>query len=69
MDNYHVVGVTAIISLGFGVLSNIVLKEDIAYHVIIGNIPHCTCLNFTKMPSTSLGKKEMSVLQTSLLCL
>ena len=48
MDGYYVVGVTAIPYPGFGMLINIVSKEDIAYHVIIGDVPQCTCLDFTK---------------------
>ena len=40
-----------------GVPINIVSKENIANYVTIGNIPHCTCPNFTKMSSESLGKK------------
>jgi hypothetical protein len=57
MDGYYVVGVTAIPYPGFGVLINIVSKEDISYRVTIGDIPHCTCPDFTKMSSQSLGKK------------
>ena len=50
-----------------GVIIHIVSKEDITYRVAIGNIPHCTGLDFTKMSSHALGKKEeMGVLQTSL---
>ena len=37
---------------------NIVSKEDIPYHVTIGDIPHCTCPDFTKMSSQALGKKR-----------
>jgi hypothetical protein len=32
------------------------------------HIPYCTCPDFTKMSSQALGKKEMSVLRTSLSC-
>jgi hypothetical protein len=49
MDNYYVVGITTIPYPGFGVLFNIVFKKDITYHVTIGDMPHCTCPNFTKM--------------------
>ena len=42
---------------GFGVIINIVSKEDITYRVIIGDIPHCKCPDFTKMFSHALGKK------------
>ena len=51
MDGYYVVGVTAIPYPGFGVLINIVSKEDIAYRVTISDIPHYTCPDFTKMSS------------------
>ena len=51
MDNYYVVGVAAIPYLRFGVLIDIIPKEDIAYHVAIGDIPLCTCYDFTKMSS------------------
>ena len=43
--------ITAIPYPGFGVLINIVSKEDITYHVTIGDMPHCTCPYFTKMSS------------------
>ena len=50
------------------ILINIFIKEDIAYHVTIGYIPHCTCMDFTKTTSQSLEKKgEMGVPQISLL--
>ena len=48
MDGFNVVGVTAISYHGFGVLINIISKDDIVYRVIIGDIPQCTCLDFTK---------------------
>jgi hypothetical protein len=57
-DGYYVVGITAIPYPGFGVLINIVFKEDITYRVTIGDMPHCTCFDFTKMSSQSLEKKE-----------
>jgi hypothetical protein len=57
MEGYYVVGVTAIPCPGFGVIINIVSKLDITYHVTIGDIPHCTCPDFTKMSSHALGKK------------
>ena len=70
MDGYYVVEVTTTSYLGFGVIINIVSKEDITYRVTIGDIPRCTCPNFTKMSSHALKKKGklISVLQTSLLC-
>ena len=43
MDSYYVVGVIVISYAEFGMLINIVSKEDIAYHVTIDDIPHCTC--------------------------
>ena len=57
MDGYYVVGITAIPYLGFGVLINIVSKEAITYRVTIGDMPHCSCPDFTKMSSQSLGSK------------
>jgi hypothetical protein len=64
MDIYYVVGITAIPYQGFGVLINIVSKEDITYRVTIGDMPHCTCFELKKMSSQSLGYKEKcSVLQ------
>ena len=47
MNSYYVVGVTAISYPGYEVIINIVSKEDITYRIIIGNIPYCTCSNFT----------------------
>ena len=35
---------------------NIVLKEDNSYCVTFGNVPQCTCLDFTKMSFGALGK-------------
>jgi hypothetical protein len=58
MDIYYVVGKIAIPYPWFGVLINIVSKEDITYRVTIGDMPHCTCFDFTKMSSQSLGNKE-----------
>jgi hypothetical protein len=57
IEGYYVVGVTAIPYMGLGVIINIVSNHDITYHVTFGNIPHCTCLDFTKMSSHALGKK------------
>jgi hypothetical protein len=51
IDGYYMVVVTVIPYPGVGVIINIVSKEDITYCVTIGNIPHCTCLDFTKMSS------------------
>ena len=48
IDGYNVVRVSAIPYPKFGVLINIVSNKDIAYRVIIGDIPLCTCLDFTK---------------------
>jgi len=42
----------------FGVLINIISKEDNTYCVTIGDIPHCTCFDFNKMSSQYLGNKE-----------
>ena len=57
MDGSYVVGVTAISYPGYGVIINIVSKKIITYRITIGDIPHCTCLDFTKMSSQALGKK------------
>ena len=46
MDGYYVFGITAIPYPGFGVIMNIVSKEDITYRVTIGNIAHA--LTFIK---------------------
>ena len=56
-DIYYVVRVTAIPYPRFGVLINIISKEDIAYRATIGEIPFCICTNFTKMSSQPLGMK------------
>ena len=66
MDGYFVVAFTTIPYLGIGMLINIVSKEDITYRVIIGDIPHCMCPNFTKISSHALKRREMVVVQTSL---
>ena len=58
MDKYYVVEITAIRYPRFGVLINIVSKEDITYRVTIGDMLHCTCFNFNKMSCQSLGNKE-----------
>ena len=57
MDGYFVVGVTAIPYEGFGVIINIISKENIIQHVTIGDIPDCTFSDFTKMFSHALGNK------------
>jgi hypothetical protein len=57
MEGYYVVGITVIPYSGFGVLINIVSKEDIIYRVKIGDMLHCTCFDFTKM-SLSLWKMK-----------
>ena len=61
MDIYHVVGITAVLYPRFGTLINIVSKKDITYCVIIGKIPYCTCLDFTKIPSRYSQKKGKRV--------
>ena len=58
MDGYYVVGIIAIPYIGFGLVINIVSKEDIAYRVTIGNITYCTCLDITKMSFLCLGKNS-----------
>jgi hypothetical protein len=69
MDGYYVVGITPMQYPWFGVIINIIYKEDNTYHITIGSIPRCTCPYFTKMLSGALGqKKEIDVLQTSIIC-
>ena len=51
MDIYYVVGVIAIPYPIFGVLINVVSKEDIAYLVTTGDILRCICLDVKKMSS------------------
>ena len=51
IHGYYVVGIISIPYLGFGVLINIISKEDITYCVTIGDMPYCTCPDFTKMSS------------------
>lgn len=58
METHYVVGVTVIPFARFGVLINIIFKEDIAYHVTISSTPHYTCPEFTIMSSRSLEKKK-----------
>ena len=58
MNEYYVVGISAIPYPRFGVLINIVSKEDNTYRVTIGDMPHCTCHDFIKISSQSLGKKR-----------
>lgn len=57
MNIHYVILVIVIPYHGFGVFISIVSKEDSAYCVTVGNILHCTCLDFTEMPSHALGKK------------
>lgn len=47
----------AILYPSFGVITNIVLKEDNAYRVKIGDIPLCTYPDFMKLSSHALGNK------------
>ena len=67
MNGYYVGGI-AIPYPRFGVIINIVSKEDISYRIIIGDIPHCTCLDFTKYHLKFWKEREMGAMQTSLLC-
>jgi hypothetical protein len=58
MDNYYVIEIIGTLNPCFGVIINIVSKEDITYGVIIGDIRHYTCImDFIKMSSHALGKK------------
>ena len=58
MEGYYVVGVTTIPYLGFGVIINIVSKEDNSYRVTIIDIPHCTTQTSRKCLLTFLEKEE-----------
>ena len=69
IDGYYMVGVNDIPYPRFGVLINIGSKEDIVYHITIGDIPHCTCPDFIKCHLNVWEKKKiMCVLQTYLSC-
>jgi hypothetical protein len=61
MDRYYVVGITTIQYLGFGMLFDIVSKEDITHRVTLCDMRHCTCFDFKKMSSQCLGNKEKCV--------
>jgi hypothetical protein len=58
MNMYYVVGVTPITCLEFIVLINIISMKDITYCVKIGDVPHCTCSDFTKILSHGWERKE-----------
>jgi hypothetical protein len=67
---YYVVGVTTIPCLGFEVIINIVSKKENSYHVTIGDMPQCTCLDFNKMSSHALGKNgNECIANTHTMCL
>ena len=68
MNSYYVVGIATIPHIRFGLLINIVCNEGIAYHVTIGDLPLCTCPNFTKMSSQSLRRKGKGVYCKHLNC-
>ena len=57
MDIYFVVGVTTIPYPKFGVIINIIFKEDNSYCVTIGDIPQSRCLNFIELSSMALEQK------------
>ena len=57
-DNTPLVGVTSISYLRFGVIINIVSKEDNSYYVTITNIPHFTCPDLTREISSDFGKER-----------
>lgn len=57
MNEYYVVLAITILCPSFAVIINIISKDDKSHHVTIGNIPQCTCPNFTKMSSHILRKK------------
>ena len=49
MGRYYVVGITPISYPCFGVIINIMSKEDNTHNVKIGDIPQCPCLDFAQM--------------------
>lgn len=57
MDGYYVLGVIAISHLEFGVIINIVLKEDNSSHVTIGENPHYGSHDFNNIVLSSFEKK------------
>ena len=57
MDGYYVIEDIVIPHPCLGVMINNVSKEDIAYHIIIGDLLQCTCPDFTKLSSQALTKK------------
>jgi hypothetical protein len=57
MNNHYVILVIVIPCHGFGMFINMVSKKDITYCITVGNILHCTCLDFMEMSSHALGKK------------
>ena len=70
MDIYYVVGVTTILYLEFGVIVNIISKEDNFYCITIGDIPQL--MHISRLCQIVLHgfrkEKEMGVLQTLVLC-
>ena len=71
MDGYCVVEVIAIPYPSFGVIINIISKEDTSNCVTIEDFSQCTCLDCIKMYSHSLGGKEghWAIAYTSTMCL
>ena len=47
MDGYYVINIIVIPYVGFGVIINIISKEDKSYRVTIGDIPQYMCVDFT----------------------
>lgn len=58
MYKYYVVEVIVVPYQRFKVINNIVFKEAYSYYVTIGDIPQCTCPNFIKLSSMTLGRNE-----------
>ena len=67
MDKYYVVGVIAIPYPRFGMFTNIISIHDNSWCVAIDDIPQYACMDFIKLSSMALGKKEFGVLQTFVL--
>lgn len=57
MNGYNIVGVTIVPHPGYGAVISFAAPTDNIYRVSISNFPNCTCPDFIKMSTTSLGKK------------
>jgi hypothetical protein len=57
MDGYFVIGITTIPYHGFGVIINIVSKDDVSNQFTIGDIPPLHMPKLCQISSQVLGKK------------